>query len=160
MRLRDASMILVEFGQGLQPLLDLVDAWAGRVLKLLSDTDPAVNPNDAATWTIHDLVGALYLRDAVERGVRELSESQRNTGPGIAAVTAVDELFKSFTVFDKRGVIRLVDPGAPNESWWWHRLPATGPVASEADTIANLLGGRPLTAAAGCCGADLPQKTD
>jgi hypothetical protein len=140
MRLIDASTIRVEFSQRPQPLLDLVDAWAGRVLKPLSDTDPGVNPNDAATWTVHDLVGALYLRDAVERGVRKLSESHANARAEIAVVTAVDELFRMFTVDDERGIIHLVDPGAPSEPWWWHRLPAVGPVAGEADTIANRLG--------------------
>jgi len=44
-------------------------------------------------------------------------------------------------VDDDRRVIHLIDRGAPSEPWWWHRLPAAGPIASEADTIANRLGG-------------------
>lgn len=140
MKLTDVGSAHVEFGQGMESLLGLIDAWAGRVLKLFFDTDPGVDPNDGSTWTINDLVGALYLRDAVERGLRDLAQRRGRSMAEVAAVRAVDELFKTFTADDKRGVVQLTDTAAPSSPWWWRRLPVTGPVATEADEIAHRLG--------------------
>lgn len=139
MKLKDALGAQVEFGPATQSLLDLIDAWAGRVLKLLSDTAPGVDPNDGATWTIHDLIGALYLRDAIERGLHKLMEIAGSTAE-LATVTAIDELFSTFTLDDERGVVHLVDTEAPNSPWWWRRLPMAGPIAAEAREIADRLG--------------------
>lgn len=136
MKLTDALEVQVYFGPGPQSLLDLIDAWAGRVLKLLADTAPDVDAGGGATWTIHDLVGALYLRDAIERGLQDLL--RRTAGTAVmATVMAIDELFNTFTLDDVHGVIHLVDAEAPDSPWWWGRVPMNGPVADEAREIAN-----------------------
>ena len=131
MMLSDARDVLVEFGPGRVPLVDLIDDWAGRVLKLFYDSRET-DRDVFHEWGADDLVGALYLRDAVDRGLATLRA--RHLSGDIAAVRAIDELFRSMTIEDDRG-LTVVEPDAPLSPWWWKRVPSRGPVVVEIEEI-------------------------
>ena len=113
-------------------LLDLVDAWAGHVMRLSveahQDSDSLEFP-----WGVHDFIAALYIRDRVEHGIRQRSLSSNADIPPTVAVA--DELFRSFTLEDRQGTLQSVAQDAPTDPWWWRRLPKTGPVIAELHAI-------------------------
>jgi hypothetical protein len=113
-------------------LRTLVGAWERHVDKIERDLD--LPDSDRSVWGVHDLVAALSLRGFVQQGVDALANGLLE--PARAALAAIDERFKSFTLEDPEGSIRMVDgrPALP-EQWWWHRIPKRGPARRELDQI-------------------------
>jgi hypothetical protein len=133
MNLSSLCGVTVEFGPRGFPLLDLLDDWAARVLKLYTDARERALFDDPKTWGVHDFIGSLYLRDAIERGIKSVTGSDGSVT--ITTLAAIDALLRSFTVDDDRQILRHLEPDAPREPWWWRRLPATGPIAMEVARI-------------------------
>jgi hypothetical protein len=108
--------------------IDLAVAWNLHVQKI--DEDRALPWSDRSVWTEHDFAGALFLRDRVENVLKKLS-------PALAAklrsyVDAADDRFRSFTVDDsgeRMAKIAVVD--MTGRSWWWFRVPDSGPIAQD-----------------------------
>jgi hypothetical protein len=108
--------------------IDLAVAWNLHVRKI--DQDRALPWSDRSVWTEHDLAGALFLRDRVERSLNKLP-------PTLAAklrtyVDAADTRFRSFTVDDsgeRLGKIASVD--FAGRGWWWFRVPNAGPISQD-----------------------------
>ena len=113
---------------------DLMDAWAGRVLRFLRELDTSYDETPSA-WGAHDLVAALYTRDRVEAGLAVTPSDDRR----LAVVEATDELFRLFTVEDDADSLLLVGYDIPRSPWWWRRVPARGPVVIELTEIADRL---------------------
>jgi len=109
-------------------LAALLQGWADHVERLVAEV--GLDPDDGRRWTPHDLVAALYLRDFVERGLRELPEELAALGR--RAVGPADAAFDAFTVPDPEGLLRAWIPDEPlGHGWWWRRVPASGPVAHD-----------------------------
>jgi hypothetical protein len=107
----------------------LVRGWAEHVDRLVAERD--LDPDDGSRWTPHDLVAALYLRDFVERGLRDLPEDLAALGRRV--VNPIDAAFDGFTAPDPEGLLRpwLSDDEPLGDGWWWHRVPSSGPVAHD-----------------------------
>lgn len=121
--------VVVDLGHGRSRTLPaLVQGWADHVDRLVAERD--LDPDDGSRWSPHDLIAALFLRDFVERGLRGLPEEVAALGR--RAVDPVDEAFDAFTVPDPEGLLRAWLPDEPlGDGWWWHRMPAAGPVAHD-----------------------------
>jgi hypothetical protein len=111
---------------------DVMDAWAGHVLRLWRECDTSYEETPGA-WGAHDLVAALYIRDRVGVGLVACGCDQ----PTLPVVDATDELYKSFTVEDEGDSLLLVGYEVPRSPWWWRRVPARGPVVVELAEIAK-----------------------
>lgn len=107
----------------------LVQGWSGHVDRLVAERD--LDPDDGRRWNAHDLVAALYLRDFVERGLREAPADLAALGR--RAVGPADAAFDAFTVPDPEGLLRafIPDDEPLGKGWWWRRVPASGPVAHD-----------------------------
>jgi hypothetical protein len=107
----------------------LVQGWADHVDRLVAERD--LDPDDGSRWTPHDLIAALYLRDFVERGLRDLPEDLAALGR--RAVDPIDAAFDGFSVPDPESLLRAWIPGDEplGDGWWWRRAPASGPVAHD-----------------------------
>ena len=110
---------VVDTGERELPLLTVVDSWARHVLRLAEESK-GVETRDS--WVSHDYVGALYVRDEIERGL---------SGEINPTVAAIDELLRGFTRPDEFGELRILGYEVPSEPWWWQRVPSTGPIADE-----------------------------
>jgi hypothetical protein len=126
-----ALLIEVEarYGGKAWPVLELIDAWAARVLKLLNDIDAGLTTADAEAWSIHDLIGSFYLRDSIENSLSSVKGVA--AGRRVASLEAVDRLFRGMTTEDAYGIVRLVEQDGPGDGWWWNRVPSAGPIADE-----------------------------
>jgi ribonuclease HI len=111
-------------------LLDLVDSWASHVCRFVKEASVSGLVTGSRHWGADDWIGALYIRDHLERVLERLG-----IGGTLATVEVTDELFRRFTVTDVSGALRLsgIDD-LPHEPWWWLRVPTTGPVAYELAT--------------------------
>jgi hypothetical protein len=128
MDLTDMQARSVMFGPDEIPLLGLVDSWARHVLRLANESK---EPESVDTWIAHDYLAALYIRDAVERGL--LGE----TNP---AVQVTDALLLTFTQTDEFGLLKLLDDEVPRDPWWWRQVPSAGPIADELQALQGLRG--------------------
>lgn len=125
MRSLDLTSSLVDLGEGrATPLLELVDAWAGHVLRLFHEARADVDPRNA--WGLHDFVAALHIRDRVQQGLDQLPDDPQPP----ATVQAVDELFLSFTANVVGRLVAAVRD-LPDQPWWWDRVPVGGPVITD-----------------------------
>jgi hypothetical protein len=135
MRTRDAASVTFTDSDARTWILgDLVDAWAGHVLRLLRELDTSYDETPSV-WGAHDLVAALYMRDWVEAGLAAVPSDDRC----LPVVEATDELFRLFTVEDDADSLLLVGYDIPRSPWWWRRVPARGPVVIELTEIAERL---------------------
>lgn len=112
------------------PLINLVDDWCARVLKLADDAGGDVDAPSA--WTLDDLTGAYILRDAIEDAL----EATRKPGDDVPlpTIAAADALLRSFCR-DDRHVLESREPEYVGTGWWWGLIPRTGPVAAEASNL-------------------------
>ena len=118
----------IELPWGPTNAVELAVRWSNSVAKL--DDDRTLSWSDHSVWTEHDLVGALYLRDAVETGLDALPEPAR--AKVAAFVGTVDDRYRSFTVEDpsgRMGVVAVRD--LTGRGWWWFRVPSTGPIVND-----------------------------
>lgn len=129
----EISDIYLQIGPNHVLLIDAINDWADRVLKLLFDSRERDPRPDAFVWNLYDLVASLIRRDAIERAI----SSRLGTGSRISLLAAADELFSSFTRAINIDVAALTeeDPQPHDENWWWHRIPTEGPLAAEAEAI-------------------------
>jgi hypothetical protein len=106
----------------------LATAWAANIEKI--DSDRARPADDHRVWTEHDLAGALFVRDSLERALGQLPPPLRAKVERVVAPT--DERFRSFTVDDsgrRMAAVAMVEP--TGRGWWWYRVPADGPIVAD-----------------------------
>lgn len=108
-------------------LLQLADDWAEYVLRL----DEQLIEAGADLAGIKEFVGGLQVRDRLEEGLADV------TAP--ALIRAADALYKACTHRDDHRVLARLDDDLPTQPWWWERIPASGPLASEFSKQARLL---------------------
>jgi hypothetical protein len=108
--------------------VELAAAWAGNVRKI--DADRALPATDRSVWSEHDLAGALFLRDHLERALTALPAELRERLGGW--IGAADEQYRSFTVSDSgQRIEKIAEVDVTGRSWWWFRVPASGPIAED-----------------------------
>lgn len=115
---------------------DRIENWGAHVLRICREAD-LVDLHDP--WGVHDFVAALYIRDAVERGLSSVSWE----GEPPALVGAVDDLLRSASEPVPEGSLSIVHPDVPRMPWWWQLQPRRGPIREELDSIRRLLSGGP-----------------
>jgi len=124
MDLKELSTTSVKLPDGQESsLLELLDDWAGRVLKL---EEGAQTTGADELAGIREFVASLQVRDRLEQA---LSDEAESSVP--ALVKAADALYSAYTLRDDHKVLSKMDSGAPTEPWWWGRIPAGGPLAAE-----------------------------
>jgi hypothetical protein len=116
--------VTVDIGYGrTRSLHDLIVSWHHDVQRLRAEAD--AHRDDDSAWTPHDLVGALFLRDHLESGLRDSGDDAAR-----ATVDGIDEVFRSITTDAPAAVLpRIADVPAEGRQWWWRRIPVRGPVA-------------------------------
>lgn len=108
--------------------IDLAAAWAENVKKI--DLDRTLPVSDRSVWNEHDLAGALFLRDHLDKSLGQLRPALRERM--VRYVAEADERFRSFTMDDPgQCMARVADVDLAGRSWWWFRVPATGPIAQD-----------------------------
>lgn len=110
-------------GSGELSIMQLADDWAKYVLRLEGERIEV--GSDLAG--IKEFVAGLMVRDRLEKG---LNPDAGDTAPP-ALVLAVDALYRGCTHKDDHRVLVLLDEDLPTRPWWWERIPASGPLASE-----------------------------
>lgn len=122
--------IQVSFGPHQFSLLVLINDWSARVLKFQADLDVNWDDPGPGIWGGDDLVGAYFLRDAIESGLDSLEEV--GEGRNVAPLIAVDDLFRTFTEDDGDEKLLVLDRTLTvGSGWWWHRLPVRGPIVQQ-----------------------------
>jgi hypothetical protein len=106
----------------------LAEAWRLHVAKI--DEDRALPWTDHRVWNEHDLAGALFLRDRLERTLNELPvalvERMRSY------VAEADDQFRSYTVTDTGiRIAKIAGETTTEKGWWWFRVPRSGPIAQD-----------------------------
>jgi hypothetical protein len=123
----DIADVSIDWGSGTVSLITAVDDWCARVLKLGRD---ALGEADApAAWTVWDLIGAYFLRDAIEEALAE----HRREGDDLQlpTVAIADEFLREFSVEDIKEELSRLEPCDRVRGWWWRRIPKSGPIAAE-----------------------------
>lgn len=111
---------------------DLVLGWAQHVVRLKVEADGAT-PAELA-WNAWDYVAALVLRELCEI---HLVKSSNAGVDAMRVLAATDEVLRSFTEDDPRGVVRRFAADDAGTGWWWSRIPASGPIRTELDGWAS-----------------------
>jgi hypothetical protein len=115
-------------------LAELVNGWLKHVKHLQAEEHSSLQ--DARVWGAHDYIAALHLRDMVFTGVDQSPSEIRDIA--LSRVATTDEIFKSFTEPDLRGVVdRFSGEQHVDSEWWWKRLPKSGPAREELLQIAG-----------------------
>jgi len=128
--IEQTALVQVRHGPHDRTLLTLISWWASEVLRFQSELDWDWEDPERTVWNSHDLVGAYYLRNAIEIGLDTLETSMGNRK--VALLAAIDELFITFTVEDADSLLRLAERNSDAElGWWWRRIPVRGPVPQE-----------------------------
>lgn len=126
-------LVTIDVGYGrTRSLHDLILSWHHDVERLRAEADAQYRDSDSA-WTQHDLVGALFLRDHLESGLRDSGDDAAR-----ATVDDIDESFRSFTADAPAALLpRIADVPAEGREWWWRRIPLRGPVAEALQRYAS-----------------------
>ncbi|WP_146244050.1 hypothetical protein [Curtobacterium sp. MCBD17_013] len=112
----------VAFGTRTFPLSTLIEDWAARVLKFADDSrTETVRP-----WTLDDYLGALHLRDVIDR---ELVGSA--SGTALPPTLRLADWVLSDISETVEPLVLEADVGEAATRWWWSRIPAAGPVAED-----------------------------
>jgi hypothetical protein len=106
-------------------VLDLIDSWAGHVLRLFRESTGQVPDS----WGAHDYIAALYVRDRLGNALKRMTNEIHRDDP--FSVQTIDSLFVSFTSADVEHQLRRFQDELPGDPWWWQRIPTTGPVATQ-----------------------------
>lgn len=110
----------------------LVGGWYQHVAKLRADL--SCDDDDRTVWGAYDLVATVALRGRLERKLGRLRSGHHRRV--MAAVDEVDNTFRQFTEIDHEGRLARLDGSRPDpSSWWWNRLPTSGPARRELDRI-------------------------
>jgi hypothetical protein len=119
----------LDLGDGLtRSAADLVLGWAQHVVRLKSEAAGATSAELA--WNAWDYVAALVLRELCE--IHRVNGSTAGVD-AVRIVAATDDLLRSFTEDDPRGVVRRFADDDAGAGWWWSRIPTSGPVRAELD---------------------------
>lgn len=109
---------------------ELLDGWRIQVRRFLSELDS--DRDDRGVWGAHDYIGALHLRDALERGLALVGEAERDAAAVLVGKT--DREFEGLTEQDRSELLdRFLVAEPSGESWWWKRVPIRGPVRVDLD---------------------------
>lgn len=109
---------------------ELVEAWQQHVDKIDAERD--LSGTDPSVWGAHDLPAALYLRDRVQRALEDSNLAVQDRNQLSAEVSRVDQRFQTATVEDTDHLLgRLLSEDVSGRSWWWHRVPTSGPIVEE-----------------------------
>jgi hypothetical protein len=107
---------------------DLAVSWASKVRKI--DLDRALPWSDRTVWNEHDLAGTLFWRDHLRRGLDQLPADLRTRLEQFVA--QADDRFRSITVEDSgRRMTAIAGVEPDGRSWWWYRVPDSGPIAED-----------------------------
>lgn len=117
---------VMPYGPG-ETLLALINAWCECVGVLQDVVESGENLTDE---TVHDLVGDLFLRDAIRAGLRSigLGVLHGDEETGLALVDLPDRVFKRLLVDDPGGVLRravgddMTDGEWAARDWWWRGI--------------------------------------
>lgn len=110
---------------------ELFDGWRAHVHRFVAELDAV--PADRAVWGAHDYIGALHIREALERGMALLQDDDRNDA--MHQVSETDREFAAQTEPDRSRLVNgFLSPESTGDSWWWHRVPSRGPVRYELDS--------------------------
>jgi hypothetical protein len=108
--------------------IDLSIAWESRVRKI--DLDRTLPWSDRSVWNEHDLAGTLFIRDFLQDALDQLPPSLRERLE--RWVEEADDRFRSYTVDDPAGRMAVIaDVDLTERPWWWHRVPASGPIVED-----------------------------
>jgi hypothetical protein len=116
-------------GDGVTSASRQIVGWLVHVRKLAADLGRS--RADRGVWNEHDLVAALEIRDRVEEALAQLDRPLRKRAR--AFVDRIDQEYQSFTRDDDQRILGRV-LGADlvaRSSWWWSRIPASGPIAED-----------------------------
>lgn len=110
---------------------ELIDGWRAHVRRFVAELDAA--PANRAAWGAHDYIGALHIREALERGLALLQDEDRDDA--MRQVAEADRKLRAHTEPDRSGLLDgFLSPEPTRDSWWWHRVPSRGPVRYELDS--------------------------
>jgi hypothetical protein len=108
--------------------IDLAVAWASKVRKI--DLDRALPWSDHSVWNEHDLAGAMFWRDFLRDCLSRLRPPLRARLERFVA--EADERFRAITVEDSgERMSAIAEVDLAGRSWWWYRVPDTGPIAED-----------------------------
>ena len=124
--LSDLVSLEVRFGGRQMPLVDLIDAWSQHVLRLYGERSESLDSKPDA-WGVWDLGAAYLIRDAVAAGLGRAGAAEP------PSLVAADELLKAFTSERSPDWQALMNQ-EPGPSWWWSRIPTSGPVLEDYHT--------------------------
>jgi hypothetical protein len=127
----EATVVPLGFGRT-RTAADLVVGWAAHVTRLHAEHG-LMPAREDDVWTAQDYVAALIIRDLTERALGQLEPGLRERAG--AVVARFDELLRSFTEHDERGLVRRLAGGDASPQWWWDRLPVSGPVRADLDAL-------------------------
>jgi hypothetical protein len=131
---RELSRPIVRLGPVDQELLDPLVGWQYHVERFARELDTPESADDLV-WNGDDWVGALVMRDAVEKALGQLSTASRHKVD--AWLAGVDDSFRQMTepLADPDSLRRhSVKEGVrPSDGWWWTRTPLRGPVKRDLD---------------------------
>ncbi|GGK49967.1 hypothetical protein [Nocardia camponoti] len=119
---------------GSKDALSLLINWRSHIEKI--DRDRALSWDDRSVWNQYDLVAALTIRDHLQCALEVLPADVRSKIENW--VLKVDEKFSDFTVSDSgERIQRVVGQSINGRQWWWFRIPADGPIATDFERMAK-----------------------
>lgn len=120
-RARSVSMnayVTVNLGQ-------LADSWKHHVTRFVAEFDSP--RGDRTTWGVHDYTAALYIRDAIQSALAELSPEERALV--VQAIDSADRDLRALVELDSTERLLMAASSKPDVvSWWWTHIPVRGPV--------------------------------
>ena len=124
----------VDYGPGVFPLYRVIDWWSYEVLRYREIARGVDNLFPRPRWAPHDFVGALHIREAIDRALRPGDGRDVLVEP--PTLQAIDALHIESTGPDDRGLLRYLEPSydariSDPRCWWWRRFPASGAVLDE-----------------------------
>lgn len=130
----DPLELPVEYGSGIHPLHRMIDWWAYEVLRYREIALGVDTKFPPPRWAPHDFVGALHLREAIDRALRPGDGHNKLVEP--PSLKSVDALHIESTGSDDRRLLSYLEIGYDDLisdplRWWWRRFPASGAVLDE-----------------------------
>jgi hypothetical protein len=107
------------------------EGWAKHVTvpRLLAGWRQLAETVNAYDGTIEEYLNDLTSRDGLELIIDRAPDSVRLGLERLVAET--DEIYRRETVEDVEQRLRHFFRIADEDGWWWHRIPKTGPIATE-----------------------------
>jgi hypothetical protein len=117
-------------------LAELLAGWAAHVDRLDADAQRDVERVDS--WTEHDYVAALHIRDQVEQALGVAAAPTQRLA--VEHLARADARFEGMTSPDVEHLLdSVIDRSEAGSGWWWARVPSQGPVR---DGLLRLAGRR------------------